>query len=234
MPTKSKKPVPPALVKNAAKVADRAMKRLAAQARADIALILERKSDIAAAFYDIGEALVRLKRKGVPEALGHRSFEEMCTKEFGLGSSQVEELIDIVTRLKRKDAILMGQSKAAAFVRLAEATPAADTPAGLYRRGVRALSGKAVTRASSARAINEASKEFRQAARGGQRGRGRTTTPEERALAARVESALHKAGLKTAKVVAVASVPGREANLRIEGVPISKAAVLARALVATK
>ncbi|CAN5811392.1 hypothetical protein BH09MYX1_BH09MYX1_53050 [soil metagenome] len=225
-----KKPVPPSLVKNVAKVAERAMKNLVAEARADIALILEKKGAIAAAFYDIGEALVRLKRKGIPEALGHESYDEMCSKEFGLASGQVDELVDIVTRLTRKDAIKMGQSKATAFARLAAATPAADTPAGIYRRGVRSPSGKAVGKGSSAREINEASKEFRQAARGAHRSRGRSTMPAERDFAARVQAALHTAGVMTAKVLAVASVPGKEANLKIEGVPVSKSAVLARAL----
>ncbi|CAN5804629.1 hypothetical protein BH09MYX1_BH09MYX1_63860 [soil metagenome] len=73
-----------------------------------------------------------------------------------------------------------------------------------------------------ARAIDQATNEFRQATKVSKRGRGRgrTTTAEEQALAARIEKALHAAGVKTAKVKAVASLPGKEANLRIEGVPI--------------
>ena len=121
----------------------------------------------------------------------------------------------------------MGQTKAAAFSRLAEATPAADTAASLYRRGVRTPSGAAIGKQSTTREIDRAAKEFRQAARGATgRGRGRTTTEEERAVAHAMEAVLHRHGLKRAKVTAVASVPGNEANLRIEGIPVSRRSVL--------
>lgn len=228
MPTKAK--VPSGLVKNAAKVSARALANLARRAHADISLIKARKADIADAFYDIGEALVRLRARGVPEALGYPNFETLCEREVGLRETQVGVLIDIVTRLTREQAVAMGQSKAAAFARLAEATPTADTPAALYRRGVRTPSGKTITKASSTRAIDEASKEFRQAAHGSKRGRGRTTTPEERAVAAGIERKLHAAGVKTAKVRALATVPGKEANLRIDGVPVSQRNRIAKAL----
>ncbi|CAN5281548.1 hypothetical protein BH09MYX1_BH09MYX1_28220 [soil metagenome] len=152
----------------------------------------------------------------------------MCDAELALKATQVDELFDIAVHLTRKDAIKLGQSKAGALARLAEATPALDTPASLARRGVLTPSGKT----SSARAIDQASKEFRQAKKGSKRGRGRTTTAEEQALAARIEKALHAAGVKTAKVKAVASLPGKEANLRIEGVPIGARAKLSKALLA--
>ena len=154
----------------------------------------------------------------------------MCDAELDLKPTQVDELVDIAIHLTRKDAIKLGQSRAGALTRLSEATPALDTPAAIYRKGVRTPSGKTVSKTSSARAIDEASKEFRQARKGSTRGRGRTTTADERALATKIERTLRAAGIKTAKVTAVASLPGREANLRIEGVPIGKRDALAKAL----
>lgn len=222
--------VPPALLENTAKLAARAQARLAAEGRVLISFIQERKAEIAAAFYDIGEALVKLKKPGIAQARGHASFYAMCDADLGLKATQVDELVDIATHLTRKDAIALGQSKAGAFARLAEATPAVDTPAGLARRGVRTPSGKSVTKKSSARAIDEASKEFRRIAKGKKRGRGRTTTADEQAIATAIQNALHRAGVKTAKVRAVASQPGKEANLRIEGIPMSARPKLAAAL----
>lgn len=224
------KTLPSGLVKNAKKVSDRAIANRARTAHADIALIKARKADIADSFYDIGEALVRLKKKGVAEALRYPSFQALCRSEVGLGDTQVGQLIDIVTRLSRKDAVAMGQSKAAAFARLAEATPAPDTAVGLFRRGTKTPSGKAVTNASSTHAVDDAAKEFRQAARGAKRGVGRTSTAEERAIAAALQTKLHRAGVTTARVTSVATAPGKESNLRIEGVPISKRRAIASAL----
>lgn len=52
------------------------------------------------------------------------------------------------------------------------------------------------------------------------RGRGLTTTPDERAMAARIEQAFHDAGLELARVVAVAKNKAG-AMLRIERVPLA-------------
>ena len=222
--------VPAALAKNAAEISKQALARVAAAARADIAFIKERKESIAAAFYDIGEALVRLKKKGVAQALGYRTFEEICEREIGIGVTQAGELIDIVTRLTRDDAIQMGQTKAGAFSRLAEATPAPDTPVELFEKGVRTPSGKRVSAASPTREVEAAAKEFRQASRGTKRGRGRTTTPDERSIAAAIQKKLHAAGITTARVTAVATKSGKPANLRIEGVPMPERKKIATAL----
>ena len=115
MPTRK---LPPALIKNASKVASRATAKLAAEGRVLIAFIQERKEAIAAAFYDIGEALVKLKKPGIAEARGHEGFYAMCDAELGLKATQVDELVDIATHLTRKDAIKLGQSKAGALARL--------------------------------------------------------------------------------------------------------------------
>lgn len=61
--------------------------------------------------------------------------------------------------------------------------------------------------------------------------RGRTTTTEERALAAKLQAALHKAGARDATAAAVATKPGAAAKLRLE-LPIDKLSELQSALAA--
>lgn len=224
----SKRKLPAALAKRARQAVEAAKKRRVQRARADIDLIRRRKGDIVEAFYDIGEALVRLKAPGIAATLGYPTFYAMCHAEVGLAATQVDELIDIVRSTSRNDAIGMGQSVAGALARLAEATPdPGDTPVAIYRKGVTSPSGKLVKKGASARAIDRAASEFRH-----QRPtrRGRTSTPEERALAHRIEAHLHVHGVRSAKVRALATKPGQESNLRIEGIPFSKLGVLAKAL----
>jgi hypothetical protein len=220
--------LPAALAKRASAAAALARKRLIERARADIELIQRRKEEIVESFYDIGEALVRLQKRGTAAALGYPGFYEMCRAEVGLAATQVDELVRIVRSASRKEAIGMGQSVAGAMARLAAATPDPhDTPGQIFRDGVTTPSGKVIKKGASARAIESAAKEFRQKK---STGRGRTTTPEERAIARHIEARLHAHGIRTAKVEAVASQPGRESNLRVLGVPLSKRHVLAKAL----
>jgi len=65
MAAKKSKPTP-ALAKRASTLAEAARERLVKQAREDLALIKRRKAEIAEAFYDIGEALKRLRKEPVP------------------------------------------------------------------------------------------------------------------------------------------------------------------------
>ncbi len=69
-----------ALARRAEKAADAKIARILAQAKQDIDLIARRRGEITEAFYDVGEALVRLKRREVVAALGCRSFAELCAE----------------------------------------------------------------------------------------------------------------------------------------------------------
>ena len=229
----SKKPLPPALVKNAAKLAGQKHARLHAEARELVAAGQTKRRQVADAFYDIGLALQRLKAKEMYGALGYTSFAELCEKEAKLSPSLAERLIGVASHLTRSKAIAMGQTTAMALIDLAKATASNDTPASLLRRTKFTLpdGSELDTRSASAREIERAAKAIRQAkpkAEGPTR--GRTTTPEERAIAARLEVALHKAGFTHVKVTAVASVPGKPAHVRIEGMPIEALRKLAKAI----
>jgi hypothetical protein len=219
-----------ALVRRATAAAEAKKKRLLAEARGLVALVSRRKKEIAEAFYDIGEALARLRQEDMLAVLGRRSFAEMCERDAGVSATTGQRLVEITLSMTREQAIEMGQTKAMAMVSLADATPEADTPAGLYRKKAVALPGgkKISPRAASANELEEAATRLRQA-RGGSR-RGRTTTPDERASAGRLEARLHALGLRAARVTAVATKPGQGADLRIEHIPVAKLDVLKKAL----
>ena len=79
MPKKTAtKALPAALVKRAAALSRQKIARIVAEARKDIALIRRKRGDIAAAFYDMGEALARLKRPEVYGAFKKPSWEAFC------------------------------------------------------------------------------------------------------------------------------------------------------------
>jgi hypothetical protein len=220
--TGTKKNLPLALAKRADKQVAAKRERLAKEARADIDLIRRRQERIAEDFYDIGEALVRLKRPGVAAALGRGSFREVCEIDLSMSLTAAEELIAIVTHVARKDALRMGQARARALVGLAKATPELDTATSLQRATRQLPSGKKLEVAkASVRELHAAAKELRADQPRGARPKGRTTTPEERERAAALQAALRDAGLARARISAVATKPGQEADVRIEGVPMS-------------
>ena len=223
--------LPAALVKRVEQQVAARRDRLLKEARADIALIRRRQAEITEAFYDVGEALARLKRPGVAEAVGRATFKELCEKDLEMGLTTAERLIAIVTRVPREDALRMGQERAFALVQLADATPEADS-ATMLEKGARTLpSGKKVDLAkASVREIHTAAKEIRAAKKPTGKPRGRTTTVEERAAASALQSALRGDGFESARVTAVATRPGAGAHARIEGVPLADMRKLGRAI----
>lgn len=222
----------PALVGRARKLADEKRARQIAAGRAALARILERKADIAGAYWDIGDDLLVLAEPGVAKALGFQDHYTLCWQEAELSAELVDQLVTIRQRLSREEAIrLKTRTKAAAYLRLAEATPADDTAVELFERGLTVPGGKPLAPDASTRAVNEAAKRVRHAHQPRAR-RGRTTTPEERALGDRLRRALAKerAG---AKVEVLATRPGHPSKLRIE-IAVTELAALERALRAAK
>lgn len=128
--------VPAALAKRAEQLVDRKRERVRREAAEAIALIKRRVSEIAEAFYDIGDALLRLSEPAVLAVVGHKTVQELGAKEFNFSARQVDELLAIRRRLTRGQALELGtQRRAAAFIDLADATPERDTPTGLLRSG---------------------------------------------------------------------------------------------------
>jgi len=224
--------LPAALAQRAAALSANKRRRLAARGAELAALVRRRREEIADAFYDIGEALAELKSRDMIAALGLRTFAELCESRLGISVALAQQLVEIVARMSREEAVAMGQSKAIAMVALAEATPEADTPGDLYRRGrVRIAKGREIDpRTTSARGIGRAARQLRDAGDRGKPRRGRTTTAEERDYAEALQRALRAAGLAKATVEAVATKPGARSELRIAHVPIDRVADAAKAM----
>jgi hypothetical protein len=220
----------PTLAKRAARAASSKLTRTVAQARADVALVRLKKEVIADAFYEIGEALLRLKAPAVYRALGHESFASLCQKEVEISVEQAHRLIDIVQRMDRKEATELGSSRAAAILELVDATHARDTPRGLERHGVTLPSGERldVKRAPLGK-LRAAAREVRTATPSKSK-RGKHLDAADAAFGTRLQTALAKHGAKAAKVTVVAGLPGKGARLRIEGVEIAHARAVQRAL----
>lgn len=238
MPAKTKKApaaepkLPGALARAAAKKAADKVARLATQAHADIALIQRRRAEITESFYDIGEALVRLKTPGVAVAIGHKTFADLCRVELQMSSAKAEQLIAIATRVPREDALKLGQERTLALLAVAAATPEADSPSTLAAAKLSLPTGaKLDVKSSSTRDLRNAAKSIRATqARETPPKRGRTTTSEERALATKLEEALHTLGLPAARVTAVATKPGKPADIRIDRIPVASLALLQKAI----
>ncbi len=223
--------LPAALVKRAEQQAAAKRARLAKEARDDIALIRRRQAEIAEAFYDIGEALVRLKRPDVAQAAGRASFKELCEKDLEMSVATANRLITIVTQVPREDALRMGQQRSLALAELAKVTPEPDTAAQLDKATRKLPSGKKVDLGkASAREIDAAAKELRGSKASVGRRKGKSTTEAERTAAAAAQAALHGEGFDRVRVTAVATRPGQDADVRIEGVPVTKLRAFARAL----
>lgn len=94
-------------------------------------------------------------------------------------------------------------------------------PVALARRAQAAA--LELTQATPAKAI-------RQGKRAGGARRGRSTTEDERTLAALLERRLRQLGLERAKVEAVATTPGQPADLRFTGIPVDRIDVLKKAI----
>jgi hypothetical protein len=219
------------LVGRAKALAQGRRQRLIADARAAIARIKERKATIAGAFWDIGDDLLVLAEPGTAKALGYGDLYDLCWRELQLSAASVDELMAVRKRLTRAEAIrLQTQRRAAAYLRLADATPADDTAVGLLAQGV-AMPGGRLAAHASIRAVEAAAKRFRQK-RAAKRRRGRTTTPEERALANGIGAALRKAGV-VAKVEVLATLPGKPSKLRIE-ISVDDISALKRSLPSAK
>lgn len=232
--TKSKKPakaVPAALAKRASALASAKHARLRAEARSLIALVRRRRAEISDAFYDIGEALAKLKARDMLDALGVRSFAELCESKVGISVTVAEELVRVVSTMTREQALAMGQAKAVAMTAIAAATTEDDAPAALFAHGaIKTPRGRVIDpKKASARELADAAKEIRHA-HAPKHHRGRSASDEERAYAARLEKALHALSVTGVRVTAVATKPGKPSDLRIEHLPIEDVRLVAKAI----
>ncbi len=164
MSTKARK-LPAALAKNAAKSSRLHKARVTALAHDDIALIRLKKMEIAEAFFEVGRALARLRKKGVAETLGYRGFTELVKSELDFSVEFAEQLIDVATIVPRAHAVRWGQTKSIAVAEIAKAAGGTTAP---IQVGPKMLlpSGKVFDAASATPAeARMTAKELRQARR---------------------------------------------------------------------
>ena len=208
----TKRPLPAALAKRASVLSRQKSARILAAARSDIALLRRKRGDIAAAFYDMGEALVRLKDPDVYRAFKQSSWEAFCRAELAMSESQAERLIEVVQHMTREDAIKLGTfSKASSVARLVQATAADETVAHAIRKGVVVGKRRIDVNRASVRCIAEATREIPRA-----RGtRGRHLSDDDAALAKKLSRTVARLGLD-AKLTAKAGVPGKGGRLLID------------------
>lgn len=205
-----------AIAKRAAAAAEAKRARLEREGKADVALIGRRLTRIREDFYDVGEALVRLKRPGVAQAMGHATFHALCEAELGLKRDRVDKLVDFVTRVKRELAVELDRERAGGLLAIADATPADDLEAVLAQRTIALPGGARIDlRATPTPELYETAKRVRLAVRGDRKVLGRTTTPAERAAAAELQSVLRATGEANATVEALATRPGAPCTFRI-------------------
>ena len=154
-PNRSKK------ARSLVRAAKRAQSAQAKRAEDLLALIARRKSRILDDFYDIGEALVELKKKKLFAALGFPSFEAMLDTRDVLGHTQAYKLIAVVTQLPRARAMELGQERAYALAALAAATPEHETAGELIETGLRVRGKTENVTKMSRRDLERAAREVR-------------------------------------------------------------------------
>jgi len=142
-----------------------------ARANALLALVERRKPRIVDEFHEIGAALRELLEDRLHEALGHANFAELLEARAVMSLSSAKKLIAIAEHLSRDAAVQLGRERAYALVAYAAATPDAASAATIAARDG-AIAGKRLS-TSSKRDIEAATRSAR--------GRGRASTPAEKA-----------------------------------------------------
>jgi hypothetical protein len=227
--------LPPALRKRADAMAASARDRRATAAKAALQRARDAHAESARGTFELGVALADLKPPGMSEAAGFpEGFYAMCEAVFELGRSTVDRLLRAVKIVSESRYAELKPARVDALLELALATEADDTEEVLAEATVTLWKGgpTAVLKALSSEAIIDLTKQVRAhlaARQPTKRGRGRTTTPKERAAAERGTKLLKKRGSK-AVVKVRATKPGAPSAFDVVGLTEAEvAAMLAKA-----
>jgi hypothetical protein len=226
--------LPAQLVREATRRAKEAEKQHRAQADELVRRVEERTGSVAAAFYDIGEALSRLRDRRLYASLGHKTFDELLAKRLEMSRAQAYRFIAVAERMPRSRATELGPRRSIALLRLADATPGLDSVEDLLRNGV-TLPGRAGPVRVADLSVEELERAARTVARAHRPHEERVSSSEERnaeTFAKRVRERLTNAGVSPCKVEIHRRARPRspeELLLRIE-VPHAARATLAAAL----
>lgn len=100
-----------------------------------VAFVRERMGEIAAGFYDIGDALGKLRQRALYSSLGHDTFDALLAS-MSFSKAQAYRFMNIADHMTRERATELGPRRAVALLRLTSATPGEDTVDEVLRRGV--------------------------------------------------------------------------------------------------
>lgn len=171
-----------------------------------LAAIREHVVEIGARFYDIGVALQQIVDEKLYAVRRLRSLAALVKREKLMSPRQAMKLVAVARKVKREHALALGLEKTYALLGYTDATPAADSVAGLLEAGA-TVGGRAVRKAS-VRDIAAATKAARTDAQA-------QRPPTERAKAnARIARAL-AAGLRAAGLPKAAITVGT-ARVRLD------------------
>ncbi len=224
----SRRTLPPALLARVELEVAAKRSRLEQSGRADIDTIRRRQALIAEAFFDVGEALVRLRDRDVLVALGYRSLRDMLAGEQLMGMTAALELVQVAQRVAREDALRWGKKRTTALIGLAMAVGNGDRPVDIEKKQIDLPDGTPFdVAASSANSIANAARAFRMTRAAA---RGRTTQPRERKTCAELQRRLRTLGAERVEVEAIAGLPGRGADVRIRRLGLDELSLLRKTL----
>ena len=223
-------PLPKALAQRAKAQHAAKLERLATRARAAIARIRERQTDIAANMVDIGLALAELKEEGMAEALGRSGFAEVCERDLRMPISTAHALVALATRVPREVVTRLGPDRARAVLELVDATPADDTPEDVLDAKLKLPSGETLEVASaSVQEIRDAARAFRDAhAPKEKRSPGFTASHEEKRRFAALTKHLKDGGVGAARLVATRDGKGSKVRFEVRLTELADFAELLR------
>jgi hypothetical protein len=190
------KKLPAALAARARAASDAKRARDTTRALELVLLIQRRKERISEDFYDIGMALQELQAPETYRALGCATFAEVLER-VDISNELANELLGIVRQVPRRLAVAVGQTKAAALVELAAATPEDDTPEQLAtaKLVVRGRHRPVDLATSSAKEIRRLARDVRR-----EHAKEGSAIRNAEAIARRLERALERAGVRRVKV----------------------------------
>ncbi len=187
---------------------------LAKKGRAAIAVVVAMKREIKKSFYAMGPALVVLREPAIIRALGHPSFDELCTVELAMSDAQANRWIHIAESFSKREAEGLTSAKATAVIDLAHALGKDTTAKGLIKRGtVHLPNGSSIdVKAASAARIASAARTIRSGRPAS--GPGIHISPADRRLLDHVVAKLAQAKIK-ATVAGVAGGAKTGAKMRL-------------------
>lgn len=105
--------------------------------------VREHVREIGARFYDIGVALKQIVDEKLYAVRHHRSFAALVKAEKLMSPRQATKLVTVARKVRREHALALGLEKTYALLGYSDATPAADSVAGLLEAGG-SVEGRAV------------------------------------------------------------------------------------------